>query len=462
MSSKYEKDMIAARSKIFSLVMDSRQCINSKGKNKSDTFQLKTKEYDVGEVHDILVPAYLKIYHRHHEKTGQEGLTLLECWKIFLESDTYAKKSERKVDVLKKLLTCTRAVCSFLRLMPSHKLIGEKTKLNLAFDIEYKIMDKFDKTEFKPGHLLIKEQSLGNFFTDSGIFSISVIYAFDLGHLMVKRTNVIEIENYDNYTQESGRQYIRHNSVGNTPIKSPYNGKLSVPNQNQLPIEQQLTPQNIYLTDRQQSRKSERSRDNNTNGKGTGRSPSRSFGIMENSLQVPPIVNSRKQDGPIGPFRSSQTHSPVFTSSPTGGIDPKLTLMDDHFILETPANPSFNLLQLNSISPFRDNPMSRSPFGDYDDTDEISGRSASFTPVFKVTHWKEMGLSPSMRSTSSTSKIDVSSSPANTIDSYDPGSKLDNFINIIQNPPSHLLKDTETKLTIADYAATLDKLIGSS
>jgi len=92
--------------------------------------------------------------------------------------------------------------------MPAHKLIAEKTKLNLAFDIEYKIMDKFDRTEFKPGHLLIKEQSLGNIFTYSGIFSISVIYAFDLGYLMVKRTNVIEIENYDNYTQESGRQYV--------------------------------------------------------------------------------------------------------------------------------------------------------------------------------------------------------------------------------------------------------------
>jgi len=305
--------------------------------------------------------------------------------------------------------------------------------------------------------------------------------------LMVKRTNVIEIENYENYTQESGRQYVRHNTVGNTPIpKSPYNGKdlkgLSVPNNTQLPIgEQQQQPNTMqqpllqHITEKQQQNSPhynltvlERSRERNIGGKTAVQispTPRSSGGGVETSLLIPPIVNSRKQqDGssPLttGPFRTSQAYSPS-TSSPGVGNNP---LLDDHFILETPANPSFNLLQLSSFSPFRDNPMSRSPFSDMEDTpdDILSGRSTSLTPVFKVTQWKEMGISPSMRSTtSSTSKITVSSSPVIPRDSEQPESAIDNFMNILQNPPPHLLKDTEAKLTIADYTATLDKLIGS-
>jgi hypothetical protein len=336
--------------------------------------------------------------------------------------------------------------------MPAHKLIGQKTKLNLSFDMEYRIMDKFDQTEFKTRHL-IKEQNLGNFLTDNGTFSISVFYAFDLGHLMVKRTNVIEIENYDNYTQESGRQYIRHNSVGNTLNKSPHSDieikPLSLPNNPVHPIEH-----NLPLTDRSHMKGLDQSLDKML-GYHLSAQTRNSPGTEAIRYHTPPMFGFRPE--PTQKW-SNKAHS-FSNSSPV--VSPELdnlTIPDDPFIMETPPYPSFNL-QLSSFSPFRDN-LTRSPFSDPEDAEDMSGRSTSITPAFKIKNWKEMGIPPSTKNPSI-----ISTKIPNTLATRDNDqsfTKLDQFINMIQNPDTILMKETESTGTIADYFSTLDRLIGSS
>jgi len=273
---------------------------------------------------------------------------------------------------------------------------------------------------------------------------------------MVKRTNVIEIENYDNYTQESGRQYIRHNSVGNAVVKSPNNEKdikpLSLPNNPHQTIDT-----NLPLTDRLSHRRFDQSQDNNITGKQSSSQTRGSFEVFR--YHTPPVIAIRPQEKKL---KYTKPHSVSSTTSPIRSPElDNVTISDDPFIMETPAYPSFNL-QLSSFSPFRDNPMARSPFSELDDTDDISGKSTSLTPVFKITHWKDMGISPATKSTNIPSKIMVSTGPiaARDADLSSP-TKLDHFINMVQNPPSHLLKETETSLTFADYASMLDKIIGS-
>jgi len=304
-------------------------------------------------------------------------------------------------------------------------------------------------TDFKTRHL-IKEQNLGNFPTDNGTFSISVIYALDLGHLMVKRTNVIEIENYDNYTQESGRQYIRHNSVGNTMNKSPNDKEikpLSLPNNPAHPIDQL----NLPLTDRSHMRGLDLSLDKMI-GYHLGANKANSPGTEAIRYHTPPIFGFRPE--PTQKW-SNKAHS-FSNSSPV--VSPELdnlTIPDDPFIMETPPYPSFNL-QLSSFSPFRDN-LTRSPFSDPEDIEDMIGRSTALTPAFKIKSWKEMGTSPSTKNPSMTSKVTIS-----TRDNDPSIPKLDQFINMIQNPDTILIKETESTGTIADYFSTLDRLIGSS
>jgi len=215
------------------------------------------------------------------------------------------------------------------------------------------------------------------------------------------------------------------------------------------------------LTDRSSHRRFDQSQDKNITGKtGSSQTPG-SFEVFR--YQTPPVIGIRPQDGTTRKLKYSKPHSISSTSSPL--ISPELdniTIPEDPFIMETPAYPSFNL-QISSFSPFRDNPMSRSPFSDQDDIDDISGKSTSLTPVFKITHpWKDMGISPPTKSTNIPSKITVSTGPIAARDSdISSHTKLDHFINMVQNPPSHLLKETETNLTFADYATMLDKLIGS-
>jgi len=309
-------------------------------------------------------------------------------------------------------------------------------------------MDKFDHTEFKTRHL-IKEQNLGNFVTDNGTYSITVYYAFDLGHLMVKRTNVIEIENYDNYTQESGRQYIRHNSVGDTIDKSPHSQKeikpLSLPN----PVH--TIDHNLPLTDRSHTRGLDKSLDKIIGNHGSSQTHS---GGTEAIRYNTPIIGFRQD-----PTRKMSKGQSFSNSSPI--VSPELDnlmIPDDPFIMETPPYPSFNL-QLSSFSPFRDNNLNRSPFSDPEEAEDMCGRSTSLTPVFKIKNWKEMGISPSTSKNTTLTSTKITNTTASH---NDPSlTKLDQFINVIQNPDSILLKETESTRTMADYSATLDKLIGS-
>jgi len=288
---------------------------------------------------------------------------------------------------------------------------------------------------------------LGNFVTDNGTFSIAVFYAFDLGHLMVKRTNVIEIENYDKYTEESGRQYIRHNSVGDTLNKSPHDKEikpLSLPNNPKHPIEH-----NLPLTDRSHSRGIDKSNDKNIGPHGSH--TRNSVGTEAIRINPTPFIGFRHDPNPNlkSKGQSFSSSSPIV--SPEFGNN--LMIPDDPFIMETPPYPSFNL-QLSSFSPFRD--LNRSPFSDLDEAEDMSGKS--LTPVFKIKNWKEMGNSPSTsKNTTMTSTKITNATPARDNDQ----SKLDQFVNMIHNPDSILLRDTESTRTIADYYSTLDKLIGS-
>jgi len=183
----------------------------------------------------------------------------------------------------------------------------------------------------------------------------------------------------------------------------------------------------------------------------------RSVGNSENP--TPMYLNEpRKQDPNL--LRTSQPHSLSTSSpflSPITGLDLPLfpTILDDPFSLGTPASPSSHL---NISSPFREILIAKSP-SDPEDTEDLSGlRSTSLTPVFKVTSW---GVSPANRTAAnSISRVTVSNSPAGMRETDSELVKLEQFIAMLRNPPSHLSKETQNEVSIADYAATLDKLIG--
>jgi len=334
--------------------------------------------------------------------------------------------------------------------MPAHKLIGQKSKLNLAFDIEYKIVDSYDPSDFKPRHHMIREQKLGIIETFYGTFSITCYFVYDLGYLLLMRSGNIPIENY---TQKSDRDNMRHNSVGNANApwgKSPY--------------EQEIKPFSLPTHGIEQNPLSDKpgrnirtSRDNKQKDRDPQNRIPFSYGTDKNQMahvnKKPELPNQAKIQG------SLSTSSP--RSSPNIG-PPALTITEDPFILETPAFPSFNL-QLASFSPFRDNPMSRSPFSDIEDPDELSGfKSMNLTPVFMVSNWKEMGISPVTRSMMNSTRIAVSTSPVLPTEAADSETtKLDQFTFMLQNPPDYLLKEIDTMSTVAEYKSTLDKLIGT-
>jgi len=177
-------------------VVDARKCANAKRiNNQSDSsFQLTTPVYDIDIVPDILVSTYLNIsLKQYNEVTHKESVTLLESWKVMFESETTGKIETTKRDIFKKVIACSRAVWTLLRMLPTHKLIREKTKLNLSFDLEYEIVDKSGNNEFKNK---AEERPCGFAIKNFGKFIISVSYLSDLKYLKEKRTENQLKENY--------------------------------------------------------------------------------------------------------------------------------------------------------------------------------------------------------------------------------------------------------------------------
>jgi len=134
------------------------------------------------------------------------------------------------MDIFKKVTACSRAVWTLLRMLPTHKLIREKTKLNLSFDLEYEIVDKSGNNEFKNK---AEERGCGFAIKNFGKFVISVSYLSDLKYLKEKRTENQLKENYiqknprlDSHKSRSNSQTQK--SLGSSPIYNTFSKTKSI------------------------------------------------------------------------------------------------------------------------------------------------------------------------------------------------------------------------------------------
>jgi len=200
-------------------VVDARKCSNAKRiMNQFDSsFQLTTPVYNIDILPDILVSTYLNIsLKQYNEVTHKESVTLLESWKVMFESETTGKIETTKIDIFKKVSTCSRAVWTLLRMLPTHKLIRQKTKLNLSFDLEYEIVDKSGNNEFKNK---AEERACGFAIKNFGKFIISVSYLSDLKYLKEKKTDNQLKENYIQKNTRNDRSNSQtQKSLGSSPL----------------------------------------------------------------------------------------------------------------------------------------------------------------------------------------------------------------------------------------------------